>query len=89
MQEIPRRRATPGGIFVFVEAFVELAFEKQGGLIPAILQDNASKEVLMLGYVNPQALAEQALEEGRNQRARAAAEARAGGLRCGCAGAAG
>ena len=37
---------------------MELAFEKQGGLIPAILQDHASKEVLMLGYVNPQALAE-------------------------------
>ena len=47
-----------GGIFVFGEAVVELAFEKQGGLIPAILQDSASKEVLMLGYVNPQALAE-------------------------------
>jgi phosphoribosyl-AMP cyclohydrolase len=47
-----------GGIFVFGEVFVELAFEKQGGLIPAILQDHESKEVLMLGYVNPHALAE-------------------------------
>ena len=37
---------------------MELAFEKQGGLIPAILQDHVSKEVLMLGYVNPHALAE-------------------------------
>jgi len=37
---------------------LELAFEKQGGLLPAILQDESSKEVLMLGYVNPQALAE-------------------------------
>jgi phosphoribosyl-AMP cyclohydrolase len=37
---------------------VELAFEKQGGLLPAILQDASSKEVLMLGYVNPEALAE-------------------------------
>ena len=37
---------------------MELAFEKQGGLIPAILQDHVSKEVLMLGYVNPLALAE-------------------------------
>ena len=37
---------------------MELAFQKQGGLIPAILQDAASKEVLMLGYVNPQALEE-------------------------------
>jgi phosphoribosyl-AMP cyclohydrolase len=37
---------------------VELAFEKQGGLVPAILQDYESKEVLMLGYVSPHALAE-------------------------------
>ena len=35
---------------------MELAFEKQVGLLPAILQDHASKEVLMLGYVNPVAL---------------------------------
>jgi phosphoribosyl-AMP cyclohydrolase len=55
---MPRRRRSPGGIFVFGEVFVELAFEKQGGLIPAILQDHVSKEVLMLGYVNPHALAE-------------------------------
>jgi phosphoribosyl-AMP cyclohydrolase len=55
---MPRRRGLRGGIFVFGEVFVELAFEKQGGLIPAILQDHASKEVLMLGYVNPDALAE-------------------------------
>jgi phosphoribosyl-AMP cyclohydrolase len=37
---------------------VELAFEKQGGLLPAIMQDESSLEVLMLGYVSPQALAE-------------------------------
>ena len=37
---------------------MELAFEKQGGLLPAILQDHASKEVLMLGYINPVALKE-------------------------------
>ena len=37
---------------------MELAFKKQGGLLPAILQDVSSKEVLMLGYVNPHALAE-------------------------------
>jgi phosphoribosyl-AMP cyclohydrolase len=37
---------------------VELAFEKQGGLLPAILQDASSKEVLMLGYLNPEALAQ-------------------------------
>ena len=37
---------------------MELAFEKQAGLLPAVLQDVSSKEVLMLGYVNPDALAE-------------------------------
>ena len=37
---------------------MELAFEKQGGLLPAILQDHSSKEVLMLGYINPLALQE-------------------------------
>lgn len=37
---------------------MELAFEKLGGLIPTVLQDHITKEVLMLGYVNPQALAE-------------------------------
>ena len=37
---------------------MELAFEKQGGLLPAILQDHTSKEVLMLGYINPVALQE-------------------------------
>lgn len=37
---------------------MELAFDKQGELLPAIIQDETSKQVLMLGYVNPQALAE-------------------------------
>lgn len=37
---------------------MELEFEKLGGLIPAILQDASSKEVLMLGYLNPKALEE-------------------------------
>jgi len=41
---------------LFWEVVVELAFEKQGGLLPAILQDYTSKEVLMLGYLNPVAL---------------------------------
>jgi phosphoribosyl-AMP cyclohydrolase len=43
---------------LFWEVVVELAFEKQGGLLPAILQDHTSKEVLMLGYINPVALQE-------------------------------
>jgi phosphoribosyl-AMP cyclohydrolase len=36
---------------------VELAFEKLGGLIPGIVQDHRTGEVLMLGYLNPEALA--------------------------------
>jgi phosphoribosyl-AMP cyclohydrolase len=40
-----------------LEAAVELAYEKQNGLIPAVIQDHQSKEVLMLGFMNPDALA--------------------------------
>jgi len=35
---------------------VELAFEKLGGLIPGIVQDHRTGEVLMLGYLNREAL---------------------------------
>jgi phosphoribosyl-AMP cyclohydrolase len=34
---------------------IELDFEKTGGLIPAIAQDAASGEVLMLAYINQDA----------------------------------
>ena len=34
---------------------IELAFEKQNGLVPAIAQDYRSGEVLMLAYMNEQA----------------------------------
>ena len=37
---------------------MELAFEKQGGLLPAVIQDYRTREVLMVGYLNPDALAE-------------------------------
>jgi phosphoribosyl-AMP cyclohydrolase len=33
-------------------ANVEIAFEKSGGLVPAIIQDEATGEVLMLGFMN-------------------------------------
>ena len=36
---------------------MDLDFEKDGGLIPAIVQDDASGEVLMLGFMNREALA--------------------------------
>lgn len=41
-----------------------LDFDKAGGLLPAIVQDNASGEVLMLAYVNREALAK-TLETGK------------------------
>lgn len=34
---------------------IDLAFKKMGGLIPAIVQDHASGDVLMLGYMNAEA----------------------------------
>jgi phosphoribosyl-AMP cyclohydrolase len=35
---------------------MELDFAKDGGLIPAIVQDDSSDEVLMLGFMNREAL---------------------------------
>ena len=32
-----------------------LDFDKMGGLLPAVIQDSASGEVLMLGFMNPEA----------------------------------
>ncbi len=37
---------------------MEIAFEKSGGLVPAIIQDGRTGEVLMLGFMNAEALAE-------------------------------
>lgn len=37
---------------------MKLAFEKTGGLIPAIIQDESTADVLMLGFMNEEALAE-------------------------------
>jgi len=36
---------------------VEIAFAKTGGLVPAIIQDEASGDVLMLGFMNAESLA--------------------------------
>jgi len=36
---------------------VEIAFEKSGGLVPAIIQDQASGDVLMLGFMNAESFA--------------------------------
>jgi phosphoribosyl-AMP cyclohydrolase len=37
---------------------VKIAFEKYNGLVPAIIQDDITGEVLMLGFMNEEALAE-------------------------------
>ena len=37
---------------------MEIAFEKGGGLVPAIVQDARTGDVLMLGFMNADALAE-------------------------------
>jgi phosphoribosyl-AMP cyclohydrolase / phosphoribosyl-ATP pyrophosphohydrolase len=34
---------------------MEIDFEKMGGLVPAIVQDATTKNVLMLGFMNPEA----------------------------------
>lgn len=44
-------QATPG-------ALGDLDWDKDGGLLPAIVQDAGSGRVLMLGYMSPEALAE-------------------------------
>ena len=36
---------------------MNIDFEKCGGLVPAIIQDELTAKVLMLGYMNPEALA--------------------------------
>jgi phosphoribosyl-AMP cyclohydrolase len=42
----------PAGFFVFMD------YSKLDGLIPAVIQDSESSEVLMVGFMNEQALAE-------------------------------
>jgi phosphoribosyl-AMP cyclohydrolase len=37
---------------------VEIAFQKSGGLVPAIIQDSETGQVLMLGFMNAEAFAE-------------------------------
>lgn len=37
---------------------MEIDFQKGGGLVPAIIQDERTNEVLMLGFMNPESLAE-------------------------------
>jgi phosphoribosyl-AMP cyclohydrolase len=37
---------------------VEIDFQKSGGLVPAIIQDERTGDVLMLGFMNPESLAQ-------------------------------
>jgi phosphoribosyl-AMP cyclohydrolase len=37
---------------------VEINFQKSGGLVPAIIQDERTGDVLMLGFMNPESFAE-------------------------------
>lgn len=41
----------------------DLDFEKMGGLLPAVIQDSHSGEVLMVGFMNQKAM-DRTLEEG-------------------------
>jgi phosphoribosyl-AMP cyclohydrolase len=44
-------------VFSFLGDKMELDFEKENGLIPAIVQDHLNGDVLMLGFMNREALA--------------------------------
>src|SRR5262249_18472142 len=46
----------PAGFFVFSGSFMD--YSKLDGLIPAVVQDAESSEVLMVGFMNDVALAE-------------------------------
>lgn len=46
------------------ERMIEIDFEKGGGLVPVIVQEASTHEVLMLGYMNKEAWAK-TLETGR------------------------
>ena len=57
----PLTRFTPAGFLLLRQKRIhmtKLDFDKMQGLIPAVLQDADSGEVLMLGFMNPAALAE-------------------------------
>lgn len=51
-----------GGVFIPVDE-LEIDWKKQGGMVPAIVQDEADGTVLMVGWMDPPAL-ETTLEKG-------------------------
>jgi phosphoribosyl-AMP cyclohydrolase len=57
-----RWRDKPQRAFCFTDTFsgddtVGIDFQKSGGLVPAIIQDERTGDVLMLGFMNPESLA--------------------------------
>ena len=44
---------------------MELDFDKMNGLVPAIIQDNETRKVLMLGFMNKEAY-DKTVETGRS-----------------------
>jgi phosphoribosyl-AMP cyclohydrolase len=59
----PLAQKAPAGFLFLERGFlegqsVEIAFAKAGGLVPAIVQDDGTGDVLMLGFMNEEALAE-------------------------------
>ena len=47
------RRVKPGGLFYFTH--MKLDFSKLDGLLPAVVQEEKSGRVLMVGFMNPEA----------------------------------
>jgi len=54
----PLAQQAPAGFLFSGDDTVEIDFHKNGGLVPAIIQDERTGDVLMLGFMNPESLAE-------------------------------
>jgi phosphoribosyl-AMP cyclohydrolase len=54
----PLAQQAPAGFLFSGGNIVEIDFQKSGGLVPAIIQDERNGEVLMLGFMNAESLAE-------------------------------
>jgi len=54
----PLAQQAPAGFLFLGDKMVEIDFQKSGGLVPAIIQDGSNGDVLMLGFMNAESLAE-------------------------------
>src|SRR5437660_11016236 len=54
----PLAQQAPAGFLFSGDLIVEIDFQKSGGLVPAIIQDERNGEVLMLGFMNAESLEE-------------------------------